>query len=76
MGRLQFWKNKMPEIQVMHLPLWSLAFGRSLSPPNMFDEANRQTCAVRTRRTNTPLHALTLLNDKTYVEAARVVEIV
>ena len=37
----------------------------------MFDEANRQTCAVRTRRTNTPLHALTLLNDKTYVEAAR-----
>ena len=44
---------------------------RSLSPPNMFDEANRQTCAVRTRRTNTPLHALTLLNDKTYVEAAR-----
>lgn len=45
---------------------------RSLSPPNMFDEANRQTCEVRTKRTNTPLHALTLLNDTTFVEAARV----
>ncbi len=44
---------------------------RSLSPPNMFDEANRQTCEVRTKRTNTPLHALTLLNDKTFIEAAR-----
>ena len=38
----------------------------------MFDEANRQICSVRLRRTNTPLHALTLLNDITFVEAARV----
>jgi len=38
----------------------------------MFDEANRQVCSVRMRRTNTPLHALTLLNDITFVEAARV----
>lgn len=45
---------------------------RSLGPPNMFDEANRQTCNVRTARTNTPLHALTTLNDITYIEAARV----
>ena len=45
---------------------------RSLGPPNMFDEANRQICSVRLRRTNTPLHALTLLNDITFVEAARV----
>jgi hypothetical protein len=45
---------------------------RSLGPPNMFDEANRQICSVRTARTNTPLHALTTLNDITYVEAARV----
>ena len=45
---------------------------RSLGPPNMFDEANRQVCNVRLRRTNTPLHALTLLNDITFVEAARV----
>jgi mono/diheme cytochrome c family protein len=45
---------------------------RSLGPPNMFDEANRQVCTVRFSRTNTPLHALVLLNDVTFVEAARV----
>ena len=45
---------------------------RSLGPPNMFDEADRKLCSVRMRRTNTPLHALTLLNDITYIEAARV----
>ena len=38
----------------------------------MFDEADRKLCSVRMRRTNTPLHALTLLNDITYIEAARV----
>nr|WP_256199022.1 DUF1553 domain-containing protein [Verrucomicrobium spinosum] len=36
-----------------------------------FDNAARQTCDVRSLRTNTPLHALTTLNDITYVEAAR-----
>lgn len=45
---------------------------RSIGPPNMFDTAARQVCTVRQPRTNTPLHALTLLNDVTYVEAARV----
>ncbi|MBQ16786.1 MAG: hypothetical protein CMJ65_06635 [Planctomycetaceae bacterium] len=45
---------------------------RSIGPPNMFDEATRDICNVRPQRTNTPLHALTLLNDETYAEAARV----
>ena len=36
-----------------------------------FDVAKRQTCSVKTARTNTPLHALVTLNDTTYVEAAR-----
>ena len=44
---------------------------RSIGPPNMFDTPARQVCTVRQSRTNTPLHALTLLNDTIYVEAAR-----
>jgi hypothetical protein len=44
---------------------------RSVGPTNMFDTPARQVCTVRQSRTNTPLHALVLLNDPTYVEAAR-----
>jgi hypothetical protein len=45
---------------------------RTVFPANMFDAANRQTCRVRAAVTSTPLHALTTLNDATWVEAARV----
>jgi hypothetical protein len=38
----------------------------------MFDASSRQTCKVRSSLTNTPLHALTTLNDVTWVEASRV----
>ena len=44
---------------------------RSVAPTTLFDAANRLVCDVRPRRTNTPLHALTTLNDEAYVEAAR-----
>jgi hypothetical protein len=44
---------------------------RTVSPANMFDAANRQACRVRQSTTSTPLHALTTLNDPTWVEAAR-----
>jgi hypothetical protein len=44
---------------------------RTVSPANMFDASNRQTCRVRSSTTTTPLHALTTLNDPTWVEAAR-----
>lgn len=45
---------------------------RTIGPPNMFDSSNRQVCMVKQATTNTPLHALTTLNDPTFVEAARV----
>ena len=45
---------------------------RTVGPANMFDASNRQSCRVRASATNTPLHALTTLNDPTWVEAARV----
>jgi hypothetical protein len=44
---------------------------RIVGPTYFFDVSNRQTCSVKTGLTNTPLHALTTLNDVTYTEAAR-----
>lgn len=44
---------------------------RTIAPVNMFDSSARQTCRVRTAVTSSPLHALTMLNDPTWVEAAR-----
>jgi hypothetical protein len=46
---------------------------RTLGPPTMmtFDSSTREVCIVRTGITNTPMQALSLMNDVTYVEAAR-----
>ena len=46
---------------------------RSVPHPAMllFDAPFRESCTLRRPRTNTPLQALNLLNDPTYVEAAR-----
>ncbi len=44
---------------------------RTAAPPTMllFDAPNRETCQVKRSRTNTPLQALALLNETTFVEA-------
>ena len=46
---------------------------RTIPPPTMmnFNAAGREVCIVRTEPTNTPLQALTLLNNKIFIESAR-----
>ncbi|MFP6615621.1 MAG: DUF1549 and DUF1553 domain-containing protein [Candidatus Hydrogenedentota bacterium] len=46
---------------------------RTIAPPRMqiFDAPDRERCSMRQDITNTPIQAMVLLNDPTFVEAAR-----
>lgn len=46
---------------------------RTVAPPTMvtFDASARESCTVKRTRTNTPLQALAMMNETTFVESAR-----
>ncbi|MEM6346963.1 MAG: PSD1 and planctomycete cytochrome C domain-containing protein [Bacteroidota bacterium] len=50
---------------------------RTIPPPNMItmDATRRGICEVKRQATSTPLQALVLLNDPTYLEAARLLAV-
>ncbi len=68
MGRFQYEPSQGPSQYRRTLyAFWR----RSATPTFLFDSSQRRVCEVRPRRTNTPLHALTLLNDLSQLEASR-----
>jgi len=68
MGRFQYEPSQGPaQYRRTVYAFWR----RSAAPTFLFDAAQRRVCEVRPRRTNTPLHALTLLNDLSFLEASR-----
>lgn len=55
------------------------SYWKRTSPPpgvQVFDGPTRETCVVGRPRTNTPTQALLLLNDETFVEAARALAVI
>ncbi len=68
--RMDYVQSRGPDLYRRSL----YTFWKRTSPPptlNLFDAPEREFCVVRRSRTTTPLQALALLHDPTYVEAAR-----
>ncbi|MCE9632379.1 MAG: PSD1 and planctomycete cytochrome C domain-containing protein [Planctomycetia bacterium] len=68
MGRFTYEPSEGP---AQHRRTLYAFWRRAIAPTFLFDSAQRRSCEVRLPRTNTPLQALTLLNDAIYLEAAR-----
>jgi len=70
-GDLRGYKNDTDD-RLYRRTLYTI-WKRTAAPPSMmlFDAPSREVCTVKRSRTNTPLQALVLLNEVTYVEAAR-----
>ena len=71
-GDLRGYKNESGE-GLYRRTLYTI-WKRSAGPPTLqlFDAPTRDVCTIKRSRTNTPLQALALLNEITFVEAARV----
>ena len=70
MQNMDYVQNHGEELYRRSLYIYSK---RTISPPMMvtFDASTRESCVVREGRTNTPLQALNLMNDVTFLEAGR-----
>ncbi len=68
MGRFTYHPSQGP---AQHRRSLYAFWRRAAGPTFLFDSAQRRVCEVRPRRTNTPLHALVLMNDLSVREAAR-----
>jgi len=69
-GEAPYVQDKAPKLYYRSLYVYRK---RTVPHPALatFDASTREVCQVKRARTNTPLQALELLNDLTYVEAAR-----
>ena len=70
-GNLRNYKHDKD--QGLHRKTMYTIWKRTAAPPTMllFDAPNREVCTIKRSRTNTPLQALSLLNEVTFIEAAR-----